>query len=155
VAIAGRLGLLPEEVEGIKIAARLHDIGKLGVSDLILLKPDKLSDKERELVKAHVLVSAHILEALDFPWEVKPAVRFHHERLDGSGYPDGLIGDEIPLSARVLAVADVFSAMTAARSHRAPRPREEAIGEITKHAGTKYDPQVVSAFMQVVEAGGL
>jgi len=155
VAIAGRLGLSPEEVEGIKIAARLHDIGKIGVSDLILLKPDKLSEKERDLVKAHVLVSAHILEALDFPWEVKPAVRFHHERLDGSGYPDGLIGDEIPLSARVLAVADVFSAMTAARSHRSPRPREEAIGEITKHAGTKYDPQVVSAFIRVVEAGGI
>jgi len=154
VAIATRMGLAPDEIEGIKIAARLHDIGKIGVSDLILLKPDKLTEKERELVRTHVLVSAHILEALDFPWEVKPAVRFHHERLDGSGYPDGLIGDEIPLSARVLAVSDVFTAMTAARSHRAPHPREEAISEVTKHAGTKYDPRVVSAFIQVLEAGG-
>ena len=154
VAIASRMSLSPEEIEGIKIAARLHDIGKIGVSDLILLKPDKLSEKERDLVKMHVLVSAHILEALDFPWEVKPAVRFHHERLDGSGYPDGLIGEEIPLSARVLAVADVFTAMTAARSHRSPHPREDAIAEVTKHAGTKYDPQVVSAFIQVLEAGG-
>ena len=155
VAIAQRMGLSSNEVEGIKVAARLHDIGKIGVSDLILLKPDKLTDKERELVKAHVLVSAHILEALDFPWEVKPAVRFHHERLDGSGYPDGLIGDEIPLSARVLAVADVFTAMISARSHRSPHPREEAITEVTRHAGTKYDPQVVSAFIQVLEGGGV
>lgn len=155
VAIAQRMGLSSNEVEGIKVAARLHDIGKIGVSDLILLKPDKLTDKERDLVKAHVLVSAHILEALDFPWEVKPAVRFHHERLDGSGYPDGLIGDEIPLSARVLAVADVFTAMISARSHRSPHPREEAITEVTRHAGTKYDPLVVSAFIQVLEGGGV
>jgi hypothetical protein len=154
VAIAAALGLSQEELEGIKIAARLHDIGKIGVSDLILLKPDRLSDQELELVRAHVLVSAHILEALDFPWEVKPTVRFHHERLDGSGYPDGLIGDEIPLSARILAVADVFDAMISPRSHRPPHPRAVALAEITSNAGTKYDPQVVAAFVKSLDGAG-
>lgn len=154
VAIAMRLGLSQEEIEGIKIAARLHDIGKIGVSDLVLLKPDQLTPQERELVQAHVLVSVHILEALDFPWEVKPAVRFHHERLDGSGYPDGLIGDEIPLSARVLAVADVFDAMTSPRSHRPSHPRSAAIAEIADHAGAKYDRQVVAAFLDTLESAG-
>jgi len=154
VAIAQQMGIALEDLEGIKIAARLHDIGRIGVSDLILLKPDDLSDQERELVRAHVLVSVHILEALDFPWEVKPAVRFHHERLDGSGYPDGLMGDEIPLSARVLAVADVFDAMTSRRSYRPPHPREEAIAEISDNAGARYDPQVVGAFLKVIEADG-
>lgn len=153
-AIAARMGLPPEEIEGIKVAARLHDIGKIGVGDRVLLKPENLTEPERETVRTHVLVSTQILEALHFPWEVKPAVRYHHERLDGSGYPDGLMGDEIPLAARVLAVADVFTAMTAARSHRSPHPREDAIAEITKHAGTRYDPHVVAAFVQVVEAGG-
>jgi HD-GYP domain-containing protein (c-di-GMP phosphodiesterase class II) len=148
------MGLPPEEIEGIKVAARLHDIGKIGVGDRVLLKPENLTEPERETVRTHVLVSTQILEALHFPWEVKPAVRYHHERLDGSGYPDGLMGDEIPLAARVLAVADVFTAMTAARSHRSPHPREDAIAEITKHAGTRYDPHVVAAFVQVVEAGG-
>jgi HD-GYP domain-containing protein (c-di-GMP phosphodiesterase class II) len=155
VAIARRMRLAPEEIEGIEIAARLHDVGKIGVSDLVLMKPDKLTDKERDQVKTHVLVSAHILDALNFPWEVKPAVRFHHERIDGSGYPDGLMGDEIPLSARVLAVADVFTAMTAARTYRTPHSRDDAIAEVTKHAGTKYDPQVVSAFIHVLESGGM
>ncbi len=154
VAIAVKLNLATEEIEGLKIAARLHDIGKIGVSDLILLKPDSLTDQERELVRAHVLVSAHILEALDFPWEVKPTVRFHHERLDGSGYPDGLMGDEIPLPARVLAVADVFDAMTSPRSHRPAHPRQAAIAEITANAGVKYDPQVVAALVKVIEGSG-
>jgi HD-GYP domain-containing protein (c-di-GMP phosphodiesterase class II) len=153
-AIAARMGLSAEEIEGIGIAARLCDIGKIGVSDRLLLKPDKLTEQEREAVRSHVMVSTRILEALHFPWEVKPAVRYHHERLDGSGYPDGLMGDDIPLGARVLAVADVFTAMTAPRSHRSPHSREDAIAEITKHAGTRYDPQVVAAFVQVVEAGG-
>lgn len=153
VAIAKRMRLTPDEIAGVEIAARLHDVGKIGVSDLVLLKPERLTDRERDLVKTHVLVSSHILDALNFPWEVKPAVRFHHERMDGTGYPDGLMGDEVPLAARVLAVADVFTAMTAARSHRTSHSREDAIAEVTKQAGTKFDAQVVSAFIRVLESG--
>jgi HD-GYP domain-containing protein (c-di-GMP phosphodiesterase class II) len=151
VAITQEMDLPPEEIEGIKVAARLHDIGHIGVSDLVLLKPGPLTPNETEIVHAHVLVSVHILEALDFPWVVKPAVRSHHERWDGSGYPDGLMGEEIPLGARILAVADVAAAMTAERPWRPALPLAEAVAELKAHAGTKYDPQVIHAFLRVIE----
>jgi len=151
VAIAQEMGLAGEEIEGIKVAARLHDIGHIGVSDLVLLKPGPLTPNETEIVHAHVLVSVHILEALEFPWLVKPAVRGHHERWDGTGYPDGLMGEEIPLGARILAVADVADAMTSDRPWRPALPMAEAVAELQSHAGTKYDPQVVRAFLQVIE----
>ena len=151
VAIAQAMNLPPEQVEGIKIAARLHDIGKIGVSDLILLKPGPLSPQEREIVEAHCLISDRILDALEFPWPIRPAIRFHHERWDGSGYPDGLMGDEIPLEARILAVADVFDAMTSPRAHRPALPVEKALAELTDHVAIKYDPKVVAAFLQVLE----
>ena len=90
------------------MASRVHDIGHVSISDMILLKPGALTELETEIVRTHPLVGAQILDALEFPWSVKPAVRYHHERLDGSGYPEGLMGEEIPLAARVLAVADVI-----------------------------------------------
>jgi putative two-component system response regulator len=98
-------------------------------------------------------VGAQILDALEFPWSVKPAVRYHHERLDGSGYPEGLMGEEIPLAARIVAVADVMAAMTADRSYRQALPQEEALAELTANAGTKYDSVAVAALERVVARG--
>jgi len=150
VAIAAHLGLSQEEQEGIRIAARLMDIGKIAISDVILLKPGPLTDIEKEIVRCHPLVAAQILEALEFPWPVKPAVVFHHERWDGSGYPEGLVGEEIPLAARILAAADVFDAITSERPWRPARSRAEALRELVENAGIRYDKRVVRALLAVL-----
>jgi HD-GYP domain-containing protein (c-di-GMP phosphodiesterase class II) len=145
----------PDDItDGIRVAARLHDIGRVSISDMILLKPGPLSELETEIIRTHPLVGAQILDALEFPWSVKPAVRYHHERLDGSGYPEGLMGEEIPLGARVLAVADVMAAMTAGRPYRPAQADEEALAELTANAGTKYDPDVVAALERVMKNAG-
>jgi putative nucleotidyltransferase with HDIG domain len=153
VAMAREMGCPGDITDGIRVAARLHDIGKVSISDMILLKPGPLGGLETEIVRTHPLVGALILDALEFPWSVKPSVRYHHERLDGSGYPEGLMGEEIPLGARVLAVADVMAAMTADRPYRPAHPEEEALAELTANAGTKYDPDAVAAVGRVVERG--
>ncbi len=147
------MGCLTDVIEGIRVAARVHDIGRVSISDTILLKPGPLSELETEIVRTHPLVGAQILDALDFPWSIKPAVRYHHERLDGSGYPEGLMGEEIPLAARVLAVADVAAAMTCDRPHRRACPPEEALAELNGHVGTKYDSKVVAALGRVWKRG--
>lgn len=148
--IAREMGCPDDVVEGIRVAARLHDIGHVSISDTILLKPGPLSELETQIVRTHPLVGAQILDALEFPWSVKPAVRYHHERLDGSGYPEGLIGEEIPLGARVLAVADVAAAMTADRPYRPAHTKEEALAELGQHAGTRYDERAVAALARVM-----
>jgi HD-GYP domain-containing protein (c-di-GMP phosphodiesterase class II) len=153
VAIAKEMGCADEFVEGVKVAARLHDIGRVSISDMILLKPGPLTGLETEIVRTHPLVAVQILDALEFPWSVKPAIRYHHERLDGSGYPEGLMGDEIPLSARLLAVADTIAAMTADRPYRHALPREEAIQYLTANAGVQYDGAAVAALERVVTKG--
>jgi len=151
--IAAEMGISGELAEGIRVAARLHDIGRVSISDMILLKPGPLTDLETEIIRTHPLVGAQILDALEFPWEVKPAVRYHHERLDGSGYPEGLMADEIPLGARILAVADVMAAMTADRPYRDAKSEGEALAELTANAGKKYDADAVRALRRVVERG--
>jgi len=153
VAIAKEMGCPDEFVEGVKVAARLHDIGRVSISDMILLKPGPLTGLETEIVRTHPLVAVQILDALEFPWSVKPAIRYHHERLDGSGYPEGLMGDEIPLSARLLAVADTIAAMTCDRPHRRGLPREEAMEYLTSNAGVRYDAGAVAALQRVVAKG--
>lgn len=150
-AIAKEMGCPRDVQASIRMAARLHDIGRVSVSDMILLKPGPLTELETEIIRTHPLVGAQILDALEFPWSVRPAVRYHHERLDGSGYPEGLMEDEIPFGARVLAVADVMAAMTADRPHRRARSQEEALAELAQNAGVKYDEQVVKALMNIVE----
>ncbi len=150
LAIAREMGCPDDIAEGIRVAARVHDIGRVSISDMILLKPGPLTPLEAEIVRTHPLVGVQILDALEFPWSIKPAVRYHHERLDGSGYPEGLMGDEIPLGARVLAVADVVAAMTADRPYRPARSEAEALAELAAHAGTKYDPEAVAAFQRVL-----
>jgi putative nucleotidyltransferase with HDIG domain len=153
VAIAREMGCSEDMSDGIRVAARLHDVGCVSVSDMILLKPGPLTELETEIMRTHPLVGAQILDALEFPWSVKPAVRYHHERLDGSGYPEGLMGEEIPLGARIVAVADVVAAMTADRPHRQALAEEEALAELAANAGEKYDSQVVDALGRVLERG--
>jgi HD-GYP domain-containing protein (c-di-GMP phosphodiesterase class II) len=121
---------------------------------MILLKPGPLSEVETEIMRTHPLVASQILDALEFPWAVKPAVRYHHERLDGSGYPEGLMGDEIPLGARVLAVADTMAAMTADRPHRRAASQEQALAELRANSGTKYDAEAVAALERVLARDG-
>jgi len=152
-AICQEMGCSKEFTEGVRVAARLHDIGAVSISDMILLKPGALTDLETEIIRTHPLVGAQILDALEFPWSVKPAVRYHHERLDGSGYPEGLMGDEIPLGARIIAVADVMAAMTADRPYRSARTEQEALAELTANAGARYDPAAVEALTRVWERG--
>ncbi len=152
-AISSEMGCPSDMTDGVRVAARLHDVGRISISDMIVLKPGPLTDLEREIICTHPLVGAQILDALEFPWSVKPAVRYHHERLDGSGYPEGLMGEEIPLSARILAVADVMAAMTADRPYRPARSEDEALDELTANAGMKYDSRAVSALQRVVSRG--
>ena len=154
-AIARELGCTDEVVEGVRVASRLHDIGCVSISDMILLKPGPLMELETEIMRTHPLIGAQVLDAIEFPWAVKPAVRYHHERVDGSGYPEGLVGDEIPLAARVVAVADVMSAMISERSYRPARSEAEALAELTDNAGTKYDAAAVAALTRVMERGTL
>jgi HD-GYP domain-containing protein (c-di-GMP phosphodiesterase class II) len=147
--IAMEMGLSDETLEGIRTSATLHDIGKIPLPAEILNKPAKLSPAEFQQVKTHSQTGYDILNDIEFPWPVARIVWQHHERLDGSGYPLGLKGDEILPEARVLAVADVVEAMA---SHRAYRPMpglDKALEEIGAQRGILYDPAVVDACLRI------
>lgn len=147
--IAGRLGLGAEEIEVLREAAPLHDVGKLAISDTILLKPGKLTVEETEIMKTHAELGARVLSGSSSPVLQMAAViaRSHHERWDGAGYPAGLAGEAIPLVGRVVAVADVFDALTHDRTYKSAWPVEQAIAEIRRGAGSQFDPRVVGAFL--------
>ncbi len=150
--IAKELGLREDEVDGVEVAALVHDIGKLTVPAEILTKPGRLSDIEFSLIKVHSQAGYDILKDIDFDWPVADIVLQHHERMDGSGYPSGLLGDEISMAARILMVADVIEAMAAHRPYRPALGLDAAIVEITGHP-EKFDPQVVAACVGLYEAG--
>jgi diguanylate cyclase (GGDEF)-like protein/putative nucleotidyltransferase with HDIG domain len=150
VAIAKEMGLTGDELEAVNTGALLHDIGKLGVPEYVLLKPGRLTEEEFDKIKAHPEIGASILEPVEFPWPVLPVVRHHHEKWDGSGYPDGLKGEEIPLTARIMAAADVYDALTSSRSYRGAWTHERAVETINNDAGTHFDPRVVDAFNNVI-----
>src|SRR5690606_5218996 len=133
-----------------RLAGDLHDVGKIGVPDSVLNKPGRLTDIEFEQVKKHTVTGAHILEPLIDDPLVLGVVRSHHERWDGQGYPDRLAGEDIPLAARVLAVADTLDAMTSHRAYRRGLPFNEVVAEIRRCAGAQFDPAVVGAFEQVL-----
>lgn len=142
------LGLSELEIEALKAGALLHDIGKLAVPDYILNKPDKLTPAEFDKMKIHTIVGAEILSRVAFPYPVVPVVRHHHERWDGRGYPDGLRGDQIPMTARILSVVDCFDAVREDRQYRKAMTREQAIDLIKSSSGTMYDPNVVRLFIE-------
>jgi hypothetical protein len=150
------LGLDPREQRNLEFGALLHDVGKIRVPDSIINKPGKLTAEEWEIVKRHPADGQAMLDRIGgVLGEVGLIVRGHHERWDGGGYPDGLVGDEIPLAARIICAADAFSAMTTNRSYRAALPLEVAIGELRDCAGTQFDPRVAEAIIGVVsERGG-
>jgi len=148
-AVARRLGLAGERIEALRMAAHLHDIGKITIPAAILNKPGRLSPEEMALVTAHPVTAYEVLQTIDFPWPVADIVRQHHERLDGSGYPDGLKDGEIILEARILAVADVIDAITSHRPYRPALSPETAREELTANRGRLYDAAVVDAALAV------
>lgn len=144
-AIARQMGLPDEQVHGIHLAGVLHDLGKIQIPAEILSKPGRLSDIERSLIRVHPQTGFDILKGVEFPWPIAQMVLQHHERLDGSGYPQGLKGDQIMIGARILSVADVVEAISAHRPYRPGLGVETALEEITGQRGIYYDPQVVDA----------
>lgn len=154
VAIGRELDLDSEHIEGLRIAGVIFDIGKMAVPAEILSRPRAYTAIERELIKVHVQAGYDIVKGIDFPWPVGMAIRQHHERLDGSGYPQGLTGKDIIIEARILAVADVVEAMTAHRPHRPAFSLDETLKEVESHAGTQFDPVVVQACVRLFRDKG-
>ncbi|WP_051276447.1 bifunctional diguanylate cyclase/phosphohydrolase [Desulfovirgula thermocuniculi] len=146
-ALARAAGLTQEEVKKIKVAAFLHDLGKVDIPEEILNKPGPLSDAERELCQRHPVIGAEIVQQIKSLREVVPLIRHHHERYDGKGYPDGLAGEAIPLGARIIAIADSFDAMTTNRPYRRAKTHREAIQELRKEAGRQFDPHLAELFV--------
>jgi putative nucleotidyltransferase with HDIG domain len=151
--IASAMNRSESEIEGIRIAGILHDIGKIGVPEGILLKFAPLTDAEFSVIKQHSTISARIIEKAELPWDVTSLARHHHERYNGSGYPDGLKGKDIPFGARILAVADAYEALLADRPYRRGFPKEKALEIIKEAAGTQLDPKIVPVFLELVEKG--
>jgi len=151
VAIGKVMGLSQGEIEDLQAAALLHDIGKIGIPSEVLHKPSRLTMAEFEVMKSHPAASAKIVQAWEPLATTIPAILHHHERYDGQGYPDRLKGEEIPLLARVLAVANSIEAMSAERPYRPAMTREEMIAALKEGAGSQWDPQVVDAALKVLE----
>jgi len=151
--MAERLDLTPEELEKVEWAGLLHDIGKIGIRLEALNKPQKISREEHEMFKDHTVMGKQIIESIHFLRDIVPIVYHHHEWYDGSGYPEGIKGDDIPLGARILAVADSFDAMTSDRPYRKAMAEEDAIKEIKKFAGTQFDPSLAQLFVDTLEQG--
>ena len=143
VEIGKQMGIGDLELEALRAAALLHDIGKLAVPEHIINKPGRLTPEEFEKMKIHPVVGGEILERVNFPYPVVPIVRAHHEKWDGTGYPDGLCGEQIPMGARILTAVDCLDALTSDRQYRRGIPPEEAMQEIVRQAGKQFDPQVV------------
>jgi putative nucleotidyltransferase with HDIG domain len=157
LAIGRELDLSHAELELLGHAALFHDIGKLGIPDAILLKPSSLTDEEWVIMASHAAEGASIINRLGFLSDAVPAIRHHHERFDGQGYPDGLSGEDIPLGARIIHVADAFDSMLTTRVYRPARPAEDALQELRRMSGTQFCPRCVGALDAIVETemGGL
>jgi putative nucleotidyltransferase with HDIG domain len=154
VAIGREIGLDEDRLEGLRLGAMIHDIGKIYVPAEILNRPGRLSHAEFEIIKSHTEVGYDIIKDVKFPWPVADMVVQHHERLDGSGYPRGLRGDEIILEARILAVADVVEAISAHRPYRPAVGIDKALLEIEEHRGTYYDTAVADACLRLIRDKG-
>jgi len=151
IEIARKLGLSREEQEAVRQAAMLHDLGKIGIPEKILLKKGRLTPKEFELIKRHPEIGADILRPIQLLHNIIPYIYYHHERWDGKGYLQGLKGEDIPLGARIIAIADVFQALTSDRPYRKAHPFKKAIQIIESGAGTQFDPHIVKIFLSIVD----
>ncbi len=154
--ITRAMGYQKEFIERVYIAGLLHDVGKIGVRDAVITKPDRLTPEEYAEIKQHPTIGAKILEPVDFLADVAPCVRHHHEWYDGSdrGYPDRLSGDAIPLPSRIILVADTVEAMTSDRPYRKALPLDVVYTELAKYSGSQFDPACVSAFLRLLEREG-
>ena len=152
-AIGAELGLDEDRVKGMQLGAAIHDLGKIAVPAEILSKPGRILPQEMDLIRTHVTRGYEIVHEYDWPWPIPEMVRDHHEHLDGSGYPNGLRGDEIVLEARVISVADTFEAMSHHRPYRPSLGDQEALRELTEGRGVRYDADVVDALLRVLERG--
>lgn len=146
---------LNKEYYDIEIAAKLHDIGKVGLPDSIIQKPDKLTAEEYKLVKRHPVIAADLVAKIDPGQRITPIIKHHHEQYDGSGYPDGLCGEAIPLGARIIALADSFDAMRSSRPYRQQLSIQKCLQEITDHAGTQFDPYLAKEFRELILTGSI
>lgn len=151
--LAREMKLPADMVNTLHFAALLHDIGKIGISEAVLNKPASLTKEEFEQIKTHPVMGANIVEKIDFLSAASEFIRSHHERMNGSGYPDGLAGDDISLGAKILAVADTFDAMTSDRPYRSAWPVDKALEEIKRHEGVLFDEKVVEAFTNAYNNG--
>ena len=151
VLIGEALGLSEDDLKTLKIGGLFHDIGKIGIPDSILLKTDKLDDKEYSEIKNHPAIGAHILSNATIFKDIIPIVKHHHERFDGHGYPGKLKGEEIPYLARIATVADSFDAMTSKRSYRDSLPIDVVKEEIKKNSGTQFDPEIAEVFLKILD----
>ena len=148
--VACKLELPRDEIEYIRIAALLHDVGKIAISEQILLKKDALTTEELVKMKTHSLVSSNIVKSIDTDHRLIPIILHHHERYDGKGYPDGLELDEIPIGARILAVCDAYEAMVSNRPYRYALNTEEALEELKRCSGSQFDPKVVETLVELI-----
>ena len=155
LAIAKYLQLKPLEKKWLRIASVLHDIGKIGIEDQILRKPERLSPEEYEEIKHHSDIGAEIIEHVRPLRDIIPGVKHHHEQIDGKGYPDGLAGEDIPILARIVAVADTFDAMTTDRPYRKALDKKAAVREVKRCSGTQFDEGVVKAFVRAFKKGDI
>ena len=150
VLIGKKLGLPQEDLDKLLIGGLFHDIGKIGISDNILKKESNLTNEEYDEIQTHTALGVDILTRNKVFKEIIPIVEYHHEKYDGNGYPFKLKGDEIPLAARITAVADTFDAMTSKRSYRDPIPLTDVVEEFKKCSGTQFDPNIVNTFLDII-----
>ena len=149
--IAMALGLPPDEIENIRTASLLHDLGKIGISAEILLKSSKLTKEEFEQIKKHPQIGANIIKPIKIMHNTIPLILYHHERWDGKGYPAGLKGEKIPMGARIIAIAEVYVALTSNLPWRKAYSKKEAMEIIKKGSGTQFDPKVVNALLNILK----
>ncbi|RLB10795.1 MAG: HD-GYP domain-containing protein, partial [Deltaproteobacteria bacterium] len=152
-AIAREMRLPEDKVQCTYMAALLHDIGKISIPAEVLSKPGRLNEPEYQMIKFHPIVGYEILKDIDFPWPIAKVILYHHERIDGSGYPEGLKDGEIPLESRILAVADVVEAISSHRPYRPALGIDVALEEIEKNKGKLYEPEVVDACVRLFKEG--
>jgi putative nucleotidyltransferase with HDIG domain len=153
LSVAKSLGLGPDEIAAVNLGALFHDIGKIGIPEHILRKPSALTAEEWAEMKTHPVIGANLIGEVPNLEQIRPIVLAHHEHYDGSGYPNGLKADQIPLAAQIIAVADTYEAMTSTRPYRSALDHEQAVAELRRVAGTQLNPIVVEAFIRQIETG--